>query len=56
MNSEGNAEYYVSDESLNFHIDNILSFLKKIKLKKIKKINIKKNNFLNFIFSLYSYS
>lgn len=28
MNSEGNAQYYLSDESLNFHIDNILSYKK----------------------------
>jgi hypothetical protein len=28
MNSEGNTEYYLSDESLNFHIDNILSYKK----------------------------
>ena len=28
MNSEENTEYYISDESLNFHIDNILSYKK----------------------------
>ena len=28
MNSEENTEYYVQDESLNYHIDNILSYKK----------------------------
>ena len=28
MNSEGNPEYYISDETLNYHIDNILTYKK----------------------------
>jgi hypothetical protein len=48
MNSEENAEYYISDETLNYHIDNILSYKKflenillEIKLNKYNKNMIK---------------
>jgi len=45
MNSEENAEYYTSDETLNYHIDNILSYKKFLEniLLEIKSIKYNKN-------------
>ncbi len=45
MNSEGNAEYYISDETLNYHIDNILSYKKFLEniLLEIKSNKFNKN-------------
>ena len=45
MNSEGNPEYYISDETLNYHIDNILSYKKFIEniLLEIKSDNYNKD-------------
>ena len=45
MNSEENTEYYVQDQSLNYHIDNILSYKKFLKniLFEIKSNKYNKN-------------
>jgi hypothetical protein len=45
MNSEENTEYYVQDDSLNYHIDNILSYKKFIEniLLEIKSNKYNKN-------------
>ena len=45
MNSEGNPEYYISDETLNYHIDNILTYKKFLEniLSEIKSDNYNKD-------------
>ena len=45
MNMEENTEYYIQDESLKYHVDNILSFKKFLEniLLEIKSNNYNKN-------------